>query len=764
MRGRNRDNPWLGRGAPIVADETCIGVLDLFVAYGLIYQHSSGQQDERDSVFVHCGKKKCLLLLAVFFDGSIPSSIHSFFCFPRKMSALAEIEALSRSMLHEAEQLSPAEMGTTAPATAAAAAPAAAIAGAAVAAPASTGQMDGARLFVESEKLQLLIRCLQALHDAAPSDEPRIVAFSPSGMYLTVACAAPNDRNGKRCHELSLPDFFFAQYRCANRGFGMILDLQRFITALTKIYTTAGGRCVQLIDRPNNTLLIRAGGAYKNAKPLTSSSADTVSSRSSDDDDDDDHDHNDDDDDDDEKDQTNGSNSDSESEKDEKHAIATKITGGALGQDSMSDDSDTDIIKRKKDKSGEKKGVGGRRSGSKLAPVQPAANFAPGHVMPGQDGRMWRVSVRRTDSAKKGGAIAAAALVGGSVHRWVAVRTSKPESIRRTTAASFSKTKSDVAKRAKVDKRGSEVPAGEDHKFFEFELIPMDASALSGGRTTDASGSARGGAASVVRCERIPWKAYLRYPQVIEVGATWMHNMFKRLQQDPKVTIEFDGATRKLQFESIVDGAPCREGDVIPHEHILPNPFLPQPSATLDTRTVVVTRDVSAPARDRVTESDQLKGAAADSARARLAGFRFREDFSPATIWKMVKPNKLCAFVDLYLAPGEPLVLQFVLQRDKDDSRRAATFSTWMTRIQRKPNPHVRMPPGGAEAVTRKMLELAPRLGSTEQTFAVCSQAIHLTGGDHPAIKQNAMQLEDGPVQQKSAGKKQARARLTKTQ
>ncbi len=77
-------------------------------------------------------------------------------------------------------------------------------------------------------------------------------------------------------------------------------------------------------------------------------------------------------------------------------------------------------------------------------------------------------------------------------------------------------------------------------------------------------------------------------------------------------------------------------------------------------------------------------------------------------------------------------MMQYVLQRDKDDSRRAATYSAWIAPITRQANPHIKMPNGGAAAVTRKMLELAPQLGTHEDTFRVCTQAIQLAGGSAP--------------------------------
>jgi hypothetical protein len=574
-------------------------------------------------------------------------------------SLLGQIQALSRTLVHDAHQhqmgrvhegpSAPLPMPTL-PSESSVAAAAAATTSTASSASSSShlaGQL-GDRLFLETEKLQLFTRVLQAIHDAAPANEPRSLVFAPSGMYLTVA--VPRER---RCHALSLPDFFFAKYRCSGRGFRMVVDLQTFIGALTKIYSTHRGRCVQLIDQPNNTLLIRSRADPQPMAPT-----------------------------------------------------ATMIK------------TETDEKRRQTSAKPTTKTTTTTTKAIRPSPSVVATDFKAGHVEMGNDGRMWRVSVTKA-----------------GVYRWAPVHgTTATTTTSSVTASSLKKTTAEEGakrKREVVPTTASTTTTTttnsinatrcrdekmDDNKFFETVLIPIDPNSLS------SSSSSAGG---VPRCERIPDRAYTRYPHVIEVGSEWMHNIFKRLQQHTKMGLEFDGEKRLLQFTSTLDGAPCREGDIISSNHILPNPFLPTAPNVSDTRTVVATRDVAVPAQDRPPAADLLPALAAGD----LSRFRYRADFAPAHIWKMVKPSKLCAHLHIYLAPDQPLLLQFLLQRDKDDSRRAATYSTWIAPIGRQPNPHVRMPSGGVAAVTQKMLEIAPQLGSADQTFRVCAEAIQMTGG-----------------------------------
>lgn len=243
-------------------------------------------------------------------------------------------------------------------------------------------------------------------------------------------------------------------------------------------------------------------------------------------------------------------------------------------------------------------------------------------------------------------------------------------------------------------------------------------------------------ATRAVVAEPILQAAYHRYPFLLKVSTNWLHNIFKRLQQKQRteVIVEFNGETGALEFLSTMEGAPFREAAVIPSNHILQNPFLaptPAPAAPAPADTHLVytdTRSVAEAPKDRVPEAVQLvKDAAANT--TALTSFLYRAQFAPRSIWMAVKRNKVGSFVHLYLAPKEPILFQYILQRSHTDSRRAACYDTWIRAVEKTANPHIRMPAGGSAAVARKMLEIAPNLGTNDLTMRVASQAIQeLTG------------------------------------
>jgi len=404
----------------------------------------------------------------------------------------------------------------------------------------AAGKQIGDRLFLQTAKLKLLLGCLEALNEASVTHDPRAIAFTPQGVYITIIVPADG-----RCHSLALPNFFFVRYRCPV-GFRAIIDLNEFIQLLNQIYSTHHGRCLEIMDQPDNTLLV--------------------------------------------------------------HALL------------------------------------------------------------------------------------------------------------------------------------------DDNKFFDATLKTHTA------RTV---------------VEPILSAAYYRYPFLLKVSTDWLHNIFKRLQQRQRaeVIVEFNGETRALEFLSTMEGAPCCEGVIIPLNHVLKNPFTPPADITLpaadakDTHVVYTdTKIVSENARDRVPERTYLSGELAKEAATSLLSFRYRSQFTPRSIWLAVKRNKVGSFIYLYLAPGQPILFQYVLQRSNVDSRTAATYDTWIKSVEKAANPHIRMPSGGSAAVARKMLELAPNLGSNEQTLRVGTAAIQQTTGYNPTLVDRQRLLDEStsylrPADQKRPAK-----------
>jgi hypothetical protein len=412
----------------------------------------------------------------------------------------------------------------------------------------AAGKQIGDRLFLQTSKLKLLLDCLEALNEAATmpsqhsnSREPRpiAIAFTPQGVYVTVSVPSEG-----RCHSLCLPEFFFVRYRTISPGFRAIVDFREFIFYLNLIYSTHHGRCLEILDQPDNTLLV--------------------------------------------------------------HALL------------------------------------------------------------------------------------------------------------------------------------------DENKFF------------------DATLKTHAPSKGVIN-EPILQAAYYRYPFLIKVSTNWLHNIFKRLQQKQRteVIVEFNGETGALEFLSTMEGAPFREGVIIPPHHILQNPFLPTPAVavapapvpasavatvatvsavaavsavavsavSVDTHVVYTdTRAVTEVPKDRVPESVCLSA----SGSATLTAFRYRSQFAPRSIWLAVKRNKVGSFIHMYIAPKEPILFQYILQRSHTDSRRAASYDTWIKAVEKVANPNIRMPAGGSAAVARKMLEIAPNLGSNEQTLRVGAQAIQQITGYSP--------------------------------
>jgi hypothetical protein len=396
------------------------------------------------------------------------------------------------------------------------------------------GKQMGDRLFVQMAKLKVLIECFEAINEAAGSHEPRAIAFTDKGIYLSVSVPSEG-----RCHTLNLHDFFCVRYKCISPGFRAIVDLHELIFLLNQIYSTHHGRCFEILDQPDNTLLV--------------------------------------------------------------HALL------------------------------------------------------------------------------------------------------------------------------------------DDNKFFDATLKTHVV------RTTP---------------EPILQAAYYRYPFLLKVSTDWLHNVFKRLQQRRRseVIVEFNGETRALEFLSTVEGAPCREGVVIPNTHIIQNPFLPRTSTAVpstgtpaasvaglaDTHVVYTEgKAVTDVARDSVPEASLpevsfVTPSTVDS----LAAFRYRSQFVSRSIWLAVKRNKIGSFIYVWIAPEQPILFQYVLQRSHGDSRRYVSYDSWIKSVEKAANPHIRMPAGGSAAVARKMLELAPQLGSKEHTFRIGSMAIQSTTGYSPTAL-DRLKLQD---------------------
>lgn len=396
----------------------------------------------------------------------------------------------------------------------------------------STHSKPGDRIFLETEKLQLLIRVLEAICDVIPADEsqPRMVAFLPEGLHIMIS--VPRE---VRCHVLNLPRSFFGpkQYKSANNGYRMLISLPELLSNLNKIYGTHRGRCVQIIDQPDNTLLIH----------------------------------------------------------------------GLL----------------------------------------------------------------------------------------------------------------------------------DDHKFIDGIIVPRDI-------ITSASNHINAGI--------VLDKAYYRYPFLIQVSTEWLHSMFKRLQGQSEVYIEFEGSSKTLTVESTSEsGAPCREGDVIPDSHILKNPFLDKSSSQ---KIVHININIINPNSQNTNTNENTNNNNNENEHKNngsIDQFYFKARFHPRSLWLALKRPKLSGgYVHLFMCPGEPLLIQFLLQSDYLDSRQVATYSTWIKAVERVPNPNLLIfkkkgitDKEGACQVVERMTQIQPSIGTLEETFQAARVAIHEVSG-HPQTNTNIEQ------------------------
>lgn len=263
--------------------------------------------------------------------------------------------------------------------------------------------------------------------------------------------------------------------------------------------------------------------------------------------------------------------------------------------------------------------------------------------------------------------------------------------------------------------------------------------------------------ANVTASEPILQAAYYRFPFMIKLKTDWLHNIFKRMQQKSEVIIEFNGETRYLEFLSTMDGERCCEGGEIQPDHILQNPFLTRKSNNnnnnnkesakdthiVDTHIVYTnTKKVTELAQDTVPESAYIGLENGGT----LKSFRYRAQFSPRSIWLAVKRNnKVGTFLYLYLAPGLPILFQYVLQYHVSDSRCAATYDTWIRASEKIVNPL--FPTGSSDLVVRRMLELAPQLGSNDHTFRIGTMAVEQTTGYIPTEQDKIRMLDLAPPQ-----------------
>jgi hypothetical protein len=112
-------------------------------------------------------------------------------------------------------------------------------------------QRIGSRLFLETERVAIFLKALEAFIEVSPSQQPRTVAFDPDGIFFTVG--VPTE---ERQHSLHLPKSFWAKYYCMPKGFRVILDLMDMYKTLSHISNLHRGECIRITDKPDNRLIV----------------------------------------------------------------------------------------------------------------------------------------------------------------------------------------------------------------------------------------------------------------------------------------------------------------------------------------------------------------------------------------------------------------------------------------------------------------------------------------------------------------------------
>lgn len=233
-----------------------------------------------------------------------------------------------------------------------------------------------------------------------------------------------------------------------------------------------------------------------------------------------------------------------------------------------------------------------------------------------------------------------------------------------------------------------------------------------------------GGESSLPECKRVSEKAYHRFQIMLMIPTPWIHGVFKRLEKQTEVTIEFDMETRYLKFVTTVDGATREQGEKIPPSHILRNPFLPPQN----NKQVLFFADGN-PAFPALTSAPSFKTEAKESKEPRNNQFYYKATFVPHSICLSVKRPKLSSHVNMYLEPvaedgkQQPLLLQYLFQQSTEDSRVAATYDTWIKPISKIRNPSIH-PSIQAEMVAQKMLEVAKEASTSESTYKLAENVI----------------------------------------
>jgi hypothetical protein len=170
-------------------------------------------------------------------------------------------------------------------------------------------------------------------------------------------------------------------------------------------------------------------------------------------------------------------------------------------------------------------------------------------------------------------------------------------------------------------------------------------------------------------------KAYQRFDWLIIIESKKMHNILKQMKRSKvsEITLEFDPVAEKpyLKF-SKQDGEFVSEP--LSSDRILRNPFTTKNSESkvLFYPQGLGTTPVADLGLDSKTET---------KTDAKSNTYKYKSTFSLHTLSTAFKSFKLQHYVYLFLAPGQPLLVQYRLHQNEVNSQDVSALNHWITAL-----------------------------------------------------------------------------------
>lgn len=209
---------------------------------------------------------------------------------------------------------------------------------------------------------------------------------------------------------------------------------------------------------------------------------------------------------------------------------------------------------------------------------------------------------------------------------------------------------------------------------------------------------------------------YLHYPFTIIMKTQWWHGVCKGLEKASELVVRFHGATRRLSVETTIDGAIAIEECTIAASHVLGNPFLPNSKTKSHVLVVDSTNPMKAvsllgnrtTSMDGKSKDSKSKDPTSKDSKSKdvqgskefnlgthvLDTFEFSGTFVPRDLCIAVKRPRVESYLRVYMCPGQPLVIQFLLSERENDPERQSYYASWNAPLVRdRVNPLINIDP-----------------------------------------------------------------------